>query len=177
MARKATGDEKSLEEAKKLMRSARTAEELRAAQTILMPLLGHSLDDTAAALGRSRHWVSRVRNSTMRGEAPPGRHGGRRRAALPEDDEMSLVRAAIVKDEWSYGKRKALRTFLRASLEDKLGSPPSESTLTAMLDRAATHFLNDKLAKGQDLERLSTFVGRIWHSQELIADYLRRVRS
>ncbi len=65
-----------------------------------MPMLGYSLDDTAVMLGRSRYWVSRVRNSTMRGEAPLGRHGGRRKGILTEDEELSLVRAAIVKDDW-----------------------------------------------------------------------------
>ena len=176
MARHPAGDLKSLEHAQQLMRSARTAEELRAAQAVLMPLLGYGLQDTATVLGRSRHWVSRTRNSTMRGEAPPGRHGGRRWASVDENEELSLVRAAIQKDAW-YSDRKPLRTFLRVALDVKLGSPPSESTWTSILDRGARHFLNDKLARGKDLERLSTFLARIWHSQDLIADHLKRLRT
>lgn len=173
MARQPTGDQGSLENAQQLMRTARTAEELRAAQAVMMPLLGYSLDDTAAALGRSRHWVSRVRNRTLRGEAPPGRHGGRRRAAMPQDEELNLVRAAIIKDAW-YGDRKPLRTYLRDVLDSKFGSPPSESTLTAILDRAALHFLEDKLVRGHDLERLASQLARIWQAQKYIASYLKR---
>lgn len=173
MARQPTGDQESLEKAQQLMRSARTAEELRAAQAVLMPMLGYSLDDTAVMLGRSRYWVSRVRNSTMRGEAPLGRHGGRRKGILTEDEELSLVRAAIVKDDW-YNTRKALRTYLRDALSSNAGGPPSESTLTAILDRAAVHFLENPRATGADLESVATFLARIWHSQEHI-DYRMKV--
>jgi Homeodomain-like domain len=176
MPRHPTGDHESLKRSQELMRAARTAEELRAAQAVLMPLIGYTLDDTAAVLGRSRHWVSRVRNSTMRGEEPPGRHGGRRWAAASQDEEISLVRAAIVKNDW-YSDRKPLRTYLRDALDGKLKSPPSESTLTAILDRAAIHFLGDKLARGTDLEWLSQFLARIWHSQDYIANHMKRLRS
>ena len=175
MARQPTGDQEALEQAQQLMRSARTAEELRAAQAVLMPLLGHSLDNTAAVLGRSRHWVSRVRNSTMRGEALPGRHGGRRKAICTEDEELRLVRAAIVKDDW-YAMRKSLRTYLRDVLDSKNGSPPAESTLTAILDRAAVHFLENPRAKGADLELVTTHLARIWHSQEHIAYRMKLLR-
>lgn len=173
MARQPTGDQESLEKAQQLMRSARTAEELRAAQAVLMPMLGYSLDDTAVMLGRSRYWVSRVRNSTMRGEIPLGRHGGRRKGILVEDEELSLVRAAIVKDDW-YSTRKALRTYLRDALSSNVEGPPSESTLTAILDRAAVHFLENPRATGADLESVATFLARIWHSQEHI-DYRMKV--
>ncbi|MEO8250181.1 MAG: hypothetical protein ABI589_12500 [Burkholderiales bacterium] len=148
---------------------------MRAAQAVLMPLLGHSLDDTAAVLGRSRHWVSRIRNSMIRGASPPGRHGGRRKAVLTEDEELHLVRAAIVKDDW-YSTRKALRTYLRDALGSKYGSHPSESTLTAILDRAAVHFLESPRAKDADLESVATFLARIWHSQEHIASRMKVLR-
>lgn len=176
MARQPSGDTESIEQAQQLMRSARTAEELRAAQAVLMPLLGYSLEETATVLGRSRHWVSRVRNSAMRGEALPGRHGGRRRSICTEDEELSLVRAAIVEDAW-YRDRKALRTFLREALDARSDSPPAESTLTAILDRAAAHFLEDPRAKGSDLEAVATFLARIWHSQELIDQRKQLFRS
>lgn len=176
MARHPRGDQEHLEQARQLMRFARTAEQLRAAQAVLMPLLGYSLADTAAVLGRSRHWVSRVRNSLMRGEPPPTRHGGRRKAILAEDEELGLVRAAIVKDDW-YSTRKALRTYLRDALESKNGGPPSESTLTAILDRAAVHFLENPGATGADLESVATFLARIWHSQAHIAYRMEASRS
>jgi hypothetical protein len=158
------------------MRSARTAEELRAAQAVLMPMLGYSLADTAAVLGRSRHWVSRVRNSMMRGKPPPNRHGGRRKAILTEDEELGLVRAAIEKDVW-FNDRKPLRTYLRDALESKDGGPPSESTLTAILGRAAVHILENKKATGADLEWLASFLARMWHAEHYVADHLKRFRG
>ncbi len=176
MARHPTGDQEALEKAQQRMRTARTAEELRAAQAVLLPLLGYSLEDTATVLGRSRHWVSRVRNSTLRGNAPPGRHGGRRRAAVSKDEELRLVRAAIQQDAW-YINRKPLRTYLRDALERQLGSQPSESALTALLDRAALHFLNDSLARGKDLEWLAKSLASIWHGQEAIAAHLRHLAA
>lgn len=175
MARHPAGDQISLERAQQLMRTAKTAEELRAAQAVLLPLLGYSLECTATIVSRSRHWVSRVRNSMLRGEAPPGPHGGRRRSILTEDEELLIVKAAIVKDAW-YSTRKPLRTFLRDALDNKRGSPVSESTLTALLDRAAVHFLNNHHARGTDLERLAPLLARIWHSEEIIADYKKRLR-
>ena len=157
------------------MRSARTAEELRAAQAVLMPLMGYSLEETAGALGRSRYWVSRARNSAMRGEPPSGRHGGRRHALVTEDEELRIVRAAILKQDW-YPTRKPLRTNLRDALEARFDGPPSESTLTAILNRAARHFLGHKLARGRDLEFLSHSLASIWHAQERVDDYLDRLR-
>ncbi len=178
MARRSTGNQNNLENAQQLMRAARTAEELRAAQAVLLPLLGYTLHDAANAIGRSRHWVSRVRNSMMRGEAPPGRHGGRRRAILAEDEELLLVRSAIVNVEaaW-YSNRKPLRTFLRNALDNRFGVPVAESTLTAILDRAALHFLHHEHVRGKDLEWLAPHLARTWHAQGIIANHLERLDS
>lgn len=176
MARHPTGDAESLENARQLLRASRTAEELRAAQAVLMPLLGYSLEDAAAVIGRSRHWVSRVRNNMMRGEAPPSRHGGRRTAVLTEDEEFSLVRAAIQKDVW-YTDRGSLRAHLREALASRPGDPPSESTLTAILDRAAVHFLKDKRARSADIERLATAFARLWFTEKWIADHVNNLRG
>ena len=53
MARTASGSE-HVEAARKLLKSARTADELRLAQSVLLPLeLGLSLEQTAKAIGRS----------------------------------------------------------------------------------------------------------------------------
>jgi transposase len=53
MARTASGSE-HIESARKLLKSARTAEELRLAQSVLLPLeLGLSIEQTARAIGRS----------------------------------------------------------------------------------------------------------------------------
>ena len=53
MARKA-GEADQLDAAKELPRTAKSADELRAAQTVVLPLeLGLSLEQTAKAIGRS----------------------------------------------------------------------------------------------------------------------------
>ena len=150
------------------MRQARSAEELRAAQAVLLPLLGYSLEDTAAVVGKSRHWVSRTRNSVLRGETAPARHGGRRRAILTETEEFLLVKAAIEQSDGWGPDKKSLRQCLRAALDQRQDSPASESTLTAMLDRAAPQFLNSRKARGSHLELAASFLARIWHSQACI---------
>lgn len=156
------------------MRDARTAEDLRAAQAVLLPLLGLTLDQTAAAVGKSRHWISRVRNQVMRGEAPPGRHGGRRTARLGEDEEMALVRDAIKSMSWGL-QPTHLRTGVREALEKVQGHTIQNSTVTALLDRAAVHFLKDKRARASTLTRLATALGREFFSQDYIASHMRQL--
>ena len=173
MARQPAGTDESVALAQQLMRQARTAEELRAAQAVLLPLLGHSLDATASAVGRSRHWVSRTRNSLLRGEAPPARHGGRRQAILTETEELQLVRAAIQQsDGWSSQR---LRPYVRAALDTCQGAPVAESTVTALLDRTAPHFLGIPNARGTDLDRAAFLLARIWHSQSIIDEFMSRI--
>lgn len=161
--------------AQQLMRQARTAEELRAAQAVLLPLLGHSLDATAMVVGRSRHWVSRTRNSLLRGEAPPARHGGRRRAILTETEELQLVRAAIQQSDGWPASHQRLRPYVRAALDKCQGAPVAESTVTAVLDRTAPHFLGRPNARGTDLDRAAFLLARIWHSQSIIDEYMSRI--
>lgn len=175
MARQPKGSDESVALAQRLMRQARTAEELRAAQAVLLPLLGHSLEATAAVVGKSRHWVSRTRNSILRGEAPPARHGGRRRSILAETEELLLVRAAIRQSDGWPASSQRLRPYLRAELDKQNGSPVSESTVTAVLNRAAPHFLGIPAARGTDLDRASCFLARIWHAQSVIDDYMSRI--
>lgn len=154
------------------MRAAQTAEELRAAQAVLMPLLGYSLDDTATVLGRSRHWVSSIRNRTMRGEKPPGPRGGRRQAILQLDEEATLVKEGILQRGVWPGERKSLRAYLRDALSAQSESPPSESTVTALLDRAAPQLLQNRRARGTDLVQLANRLADLWRWQETIAGYL-----
>jgi hypothetical protein len=85
MARKAGGSEE-VETAKKLLKSAKTADELRKAQSVLLPLmLGLSLEQTAKAIGRSkgatctmRTRFSKIASGKM--AAPQSKHKLRNRA-------------------------------------------------------------------------------------------------
>lgn len=166
MARQPTGTNRDIQHAQEMMRLARTAEELRAAQAVLLPLLGHSLADAAKIIGKSRHWVSRVRNGVLRGEAPPSRHGGRRNAILRLPEEDALVRAAIEQSD-SY-PWKPLRETIREGLDRAQGQPVSESTVTELLDRAAKRLLKSDEARGTDLVQTSFWFAQLWRAQQNI---------
>jgi hypothetical protein len=62
MARKSRGRD-VLEQAKGWLSKARTAEELRQAQAVVLPLeFGMSMEQTARAIGVSRGWACQLRN-------------------------------------------------------------------------------------------------------------------
>jgi hypothetical protein len=97
MARTPTGNH-VLPEALKAAADASTAEELRVALAVALPLQhGLSLKETAAVLGRSVGWVALHRKSFINGErrASSGndRHGGRRNQLLPPDEEAEFLEA------------------------------------------------------------------------------------
>lgn len=148
MARKPNEASSGLDAAVQAVKAADTAEDLRAAQAVLLPLLGFSLADTADIVGRDRYWVSRARNRAIRGQ-PAHTHGGRRFALLSEADEVALVKRAIIDGSVSsQGAADPTRTSLRRMLDERGGG--SESTVTAMLDRFA-----GKLVKGATWSRIS----------------------
>jgi transposase len=96
MARKARGSD-LLEQAKRCLSKAKTAEELRQAQSVVMPLeFGLSIKQTARAIGVSPGWACQLRNRFIREggiskEDKPLR-GGRRRANMsPEEEEAFLA--------------------------------------------------------------------------------------
>jgi hypothetical protein len=76
MARPPRGRE-VLEKAKELVSKARTANDLRRAQAVVLPLkFGFSLERTAAITGVSKGWASRLRTGFIRsGPKAPARNG------------------------------------------------------------------------------------------------------
>ena len=63
MARKAQGKD-IMEQARELLSKAKTAEELRQAQAVVMPLeFGLSIEQTARAIGVSPGWACQLGNS------------------------------------------------------------------------------------------------------------------
>lgn len=88
MARVASGRE-FLEEAKAGLAKAKTVNQLRQAQAVVLPLeLGLSLEQTAQMLGVSEGWACQLRTRFIRNggrldEDGPGR-GGRRRTTAGE---------------------------------------------------------------------------------------------
>ena len=96
MARKARGRD-LLEQAKGCLSKAKTAEELRQAQAVVMPLeLGLSLAQTARAIGVSTGWACQLRNRFLREggifrEDRPLRGGRRRENMNPEEEAAFLA--------------------------------------------------------------------------------------
>ncbi len=163
MARRPATTPEAVESARRAVREAQDAEGLRIAQAVLLPLLGMSLDLTAEVVGRSRFWVSRVRNLSLRGgHDARAKRGGRRRALLREDEELQLVRLAI--EQPGVFQRMTVRRALRGLLDQRSKQPVAESTITAMLNRAAPRVLEGSRG-GADLEKVAFHLSRIWAFQ------------
>ena len=95
MARRASGRE-WLEDAKACLAKAKTVEELRQAQAVVLPLeYGLTLEQTARAIGVSVGWACQLRTRFVRGEGVPGygssRPGGRRRENLTREGEAAFL--------------------------------------------------------------------------------------
>lgn len=95
MARKARGRD-LLEQAKGCLSKAKTAEELRQAQAVVMPLeFGLSIEQTARAIGVSTGWACQLRNRFIRARGLPRAdkplRGGRRRANMNVEEEEAFL--------------------------------------------------------------------------------------
>ncbi len=80
MARTASGKD-VLEKAKEYLSKAKTAEELRQAQTVILPLeYGFFIEQTSAITGISVRWASHIRVEFIRSGCSPKKfsRGGRR---------------------------------------------------------------------------------------------------
>ncbi|WP_460479177.1 helix-turn-helix domain-containing protein [Comamonas humi] len=136
MARTARGAD-HLERAREILARAQTAEELRQAQAVVLPLAhGMSLQETAQAIGRSVAWTSRLRNRFLAGQAviegqPPAR-GGRRNHHMTEAQERQVLAPYLARAR--TGDKPAV-TEIKADLEAKLGRAIALSTVYKLLHR------------------------------------------
>lgn len=101
MARVASGKE-VLEQAKDLLVNARTIEELRQAQAVVLPLeFGLSMKQTATAIGVSVGWACQLRMRLIRSggirETEKSTRGGRRRENLSREEEVAFLAPFIEK--------------------------------------------------------------------------------
>lgn len=121
-----------------ILATSTNVEEVKIAQSVLLPSLGLSLEQTAEVLGKERHWVSRVRNRFIRGEdiAP---HGGRRNAYMSEKQERELVEAVLSKVDtrWRPRPEERIRRLLASRLTVVTKMPVSDKMVTDVLDRYA----------------------------------------
>jgi hypothetical protein len=96
MARPTRGQE-VLEQAKACLTKAKTAEELRQAQAVVLPLeFGLTLQQTAKAIGKSVRWTTELRGEFIRRGGPlpadkPSRGGRYRQNMTPEEEADFLA--------------------------------------------------------------------------------------
>src|SRR5512136_1589110 len=94
MARKPRGKE-VLEKAKELLSRARTVEELRQAQAVVLPLeYGFSMERTGAVIGVSKGWASHLRSAFIRAKGTHHKkklRGGRRRENMSFEEEVAFL--------------------------------------------------------------------------------------
>ena len=120
------------------LRTAKTADELRAAQAMVLPLaLGLSLKQTAQAIGRSVGVTCSLRIryfQVARGEreAAPGKHALRNRANVSLKREAQILEQGLKAAACGGG---GIVPALQVKLEKALGKPIALSTIYRMLAR------------------------------------------
>ncbi len=99
------GGHEVLEQARDQLIQARTVEQLRQAQAVILPLsYGLSLEQTADVLGISVSWACKLRTRFARGEViePDSKSGHRPRQNLTPEDEAKLL-APFIEEAKSGG--------------------------------------------------------------------------
>jgi transposase len=136
MARTARGAD-VLEMAQEMIVRAKTIEELRQAQAVVLPLAhGLSIEQTAKAIGRSVAWTCRLRNRFLAGETVGDgqrqRPGGRRRQNLSIERETEVLAPFL--DRAQNGGILVVPQ-IKAELEAALGRTMALSSVYNLLHR------------------------------------------
>ena len=130
-------DLKLVARAEAALAHATSVNELRTAQSILLPAWAHTtLEQTAALLGVSRAGVHRLqgrfRARLEPGRSPRARWGGRRRALMAPEEEKAFL-APWVEQARTAGM--LVVSPLRAALAQKLGRKVAPSVVYRLLAR------------------------------------------
>lgn len=136
MARPASGQE-VLVQAKEAIAKARSVEELRQAQAVVLPLAyGLSLPQTAEAIGVSVGWACRLRRRFARiahgEEAAKPPRGGRRRENLSRDEEAAFLQPFF---EQAQGGGVLVVNTIKQALEQRVGRKVALSSVYNLLHR------------------------------------------
>ena len=136
MARTARGAD-SLQSARELLAGAQTAEQLRQAQAVVLPLdHGLSLQQTARVIGRSPAWTCRLRNrflaGQIAGDAQRPSRGGRRRQNMTIEQERAVLAPFL--DRARTGGILVVGQ-VKSELEAALGRPMALSPVYNLLHR------------------------------------------
>jgi hypothetical protein len=140
MARRSTGHE-VLQKAQGDVASAATADQLRAALAVTLPLvLGLSLAQTAEVIGKTPAWVGRTRMRYIKGprkEKLPEKRGGRRHSAMSLEDERRYVELASTVHGWGSPTARLAEIVV----SHRLGQPLSRSAIYKMFRRHSGYAL------------------------------------
>ena len=136
MARTARGAE-VVEMGLAMIANARTVEELRQAQAVVLPLhCGLSLEQTAQVIGRSLTWTCRLRNRFLSGETVGDgqrlRRGGRQRQNMTVEQERAALAPYL---ERARKGGILVVPQLKGELEAKLGRTMALSSVYNLLHR------------------------------------------
>ena len=133
MGRRAKGIE-VLEKAKKLMRKAKSAKEIRICQAVIFPLEGLTLKQTAEKLGRSVRWVSRNRSEFIASKGFPVKAspGGRHNYNMSKEDEVKFLNQL---QEQAQKGMLVTATQIHIELEKYLGRHVPRSSVYNLLHR------------------------------------------
>jgi hypothetical protein len=164
MARRATGNE-ALEAAREQLRTATTADELRVALAVILPLDERlSLRRTSELIGRSEAWVARERRRYITGDRPAARtRGGRRNQLMTADEETQIVRRGIMLSAYRWERA---RPQIREFIEEKVGRPIADSTLDSIIARVARRTVPDGTAA--DLRQLDRVLTEKWLRERVL---------
>ena len=137
MARPRQVDDRLVEHAKRLLAQAKSAEDMRCAQAVLLPaLMGATLAQTAIALGVGHATVSRYQAKVRSRLTDPGRvepqWGGRRREAMSVEQEREFLQPW---EELSAKGEMLVVAPLRAALAKALGRAVTHSVVYRLLAR------------------------------------------
>ena len=137
MPRPASGDSETLKSARQAIASAQTAEQLRQAQAVVLPLdHGFSLADTARVIGVSPGWACQLRRRFMHGkiagapEAPTA--GGRKRQNMSLQEEREFL-APFLEQAASGGVLVVGQ--IKAALDRRLGRKVALASAYNLLHR------------------------------------------
>lgn len=135
MARPARGGE-VLEKAKDALVKARTVEELRQAQAVILPLeYNFSMEEVAAVIGVSRGWACQLRTRFIRSGGLPEKkrqRGGRRRENMSKEEEAIFL-APFFEKEVRCGL--LVVGDVKEALDARLGRKTALATVYNLLHR------------------------------------------
>lgn len=158
---------------------ASNIDELRAAQSVLLPLLGLTLDQTAAAVGKSKSWISRARNALLDGKPPPSSHGGRRAAIVRADEEVHLLRQAIRNAHERFDplmfRQSRVRAALRELLDLRASAPVSDSTISEFLSRTVPKLMPQ--LQGIQFRDVSRALDSYWSAEYRLSTAIDRLKQ